>query len=144
MKRYLKVVECAIEHNAKFLIIKRPEGGHAGGLLSFPGGKVDSVDEQDQWNILRAAAKREILEEVGLKLADDLKYILSNYFIDDDGIEIIDTLFHCEVVQTNLEVKASKREVAAYYWLTAEEIQHADNSPSWLKERVRYIIDSKN
>ena len=37
MKLYLKVVEVAIEHDEKFLIIKRPEGKHAGGLLSFPG-----------------------------------------------------------------------------------------------------------
>jgi hypothetical protein len=36
-KHYLKVVEFAIEHDSKFLIIKRPEGKNAGGLLSFPG-----------------------------------------------------------------------------------------------------------
>lgn len=45
-KHYLKVVEVAIEHDSKFLIIKRPEGSHAGGLLSFPGGKVKEIDEQ--------------------------------------------------------------------------------------------------
>lgn len=28
-KHYLKVVEVAIEHDSKFLIIKRPEGKHA-------------------------------------------------------------------------------------------------------------------
>ena len=32
MKLYLNIVEVAIEHNDKFLIIKRPEGKHAGGL----------------------------------------------------------------------------------------------------------------
>lgn len=35
MKHYLKVVEVAIEHDKKFLIIKRPEGKHAGGLFAF-------------------------------------------------------------------------------------------------------------
>lgn len=67
VKHYLKVVEVAIEHDSKFLIIKRPEGKHAGGLLSFPGGKVEEIDEQNEWDILRLAAKREIYEEVGLE-----------------------------------------------------------------------------
>jgi hypothetical protein len=39
-KTYLKVVECAIEHDSKFLVIKRPQGVHAGGMLAFPGGKL--------------------------------------------------------------------------------------------------------
>jgi 8-oxo-dGTP pyrophosphatase MutT (NUDIX family) len=66
MKFYLNIVEVAIEHDEKFLIIKRPEGNHAGGLLAFPGGKVEEIDEQNEWDILRLAAKRETLEEVGL------------------------------------------------------------------------------
>lgn len=37
MKLYLNVVEVAIEHDEKFLIIKRPEDKHAGGFVSFPG-----------------------------------------------------------------------------------------------------------
>ena len=101
MKLYLKVVEVAIEHDEKFLIIKRPEGKHAGGLLSFPGGKVEEIDEQNEWDILRFAAKREILEEVGLDLKDDLKYIISNYFVDSIGSHVIDTIFHCKIEKTD-------------------------------------------
>jgi 8-oxo-dGTP pyrophosphatase MutT (NUDIX family) len=40
MKFYLNVIQVAIEYDEKFLIIKRPEGKHAGVLLAFPGGKV--------------------------------------------------------------------------------------------------------
>ena len=139
MKLYLKVVEVAIEHDEKFLIIKRPEGTHAGGLLSFPGGKVEEIDEQNEWDILRLAAKREILEEVGLDLKDDLQYIISNYFVDSIGAHVIDTVFHCKIEKTNLAINASAREVPEYYWLTEEEINHAPNSPEWLKKSVQYI-----
>ncbi|MDX1924093.1 MAG: NUDIX domain-containing protein [Rickettsiaceae bacterium] len=139
MKLYLNVVEVAIEHDEKFLIIKRPEGKHAGGLLSFPGGKVEEIDEQNEWDILRLAAKREILEEVGLDLKDELKYIISNYFVDSIGAHVIDTIFHCKIDKTDLTVNASAREVPEYYWLTEEEINKAHNAPEWLKKYVQYI-----
>lgn len=138
MKLYLNVVEVAIEHDEKFLIIKRPEGKHAGGLLSFPGGKVEEIDEQNEWDILRLAAKREILEEVGLDLKDELRYIISNYFVDSIGAHVIDSIFHCKIEKTDLTVNASAREVPEYYWLTEEEINKAHNAPEWLKKLPGY------
>ena len=143
MKLYLKVVEVAIEHDEKFLIIKRPEGKHAGGLLAFPGGKVEEIDEQNEWDILRFAAKREIFEEVGLDLKDNLQYITNNYFVDGNGAHVIDTIFHCKIEKTDLIINASPREVPEYYWLTEEEINNAPNAPSWLKKSVQYIKQNK-
>ena len=139
MKLYLNVVEVAIEKDGKFLIIKRPEGKHAGGLLSFPGGKVEEIDGQNEGDILRVAARREILEEVGLDLKDDLKYITSNYFVGSDGSHVIDTIFHCKIEKTDFNIDASAREVAQYYLLTREEINKAHNAPEWLKKYVEYI-----
>jgi 8-oxo-dGTP diphosphatase len=46
MKFYLKVLEISIEHNAKFLIIKKPEGKNAGGLISFFAWKVESAIQE--------------------------------------------------------------------------------------------------
>lgn len=59
MTNYLVLVECAIEYQGKFLIIKRPENVHAGGLLSFPGGKVEEYDAIDDGScVLENAVKR--------------------------------------------------------------------------------------
>ena len=139
-KKYLKVVEVAIEHEDKFLIIQRPSGVHAGGLLAFPGGKVEKVDESDDGDILRAAAKREILEEVGLVLKDNLDYVVSSYFVSSDtGDHVIDSIFHCKVKKTTLKISVSKREVVNYYWMTAAEIDLAANCPAWLKKNVQDI-----
>lgn len=121
------------------MIIKRPESKHAGGLLSFPGGKVEEIDEHNEWDILRLAAKREILEEVRLDLKHDLKYIISNYFVDNIGAHVIDTIFHCKIEKTDSTVNASAREVPEYYWLTEEEINQPHNAPEWLKKYVQYI-----
>lgn len=137
---YIAVVECAIEHNNKFLIIKRPEGVHAGGLLAFPGGKVEEHDGAPNENILVQAVIREVFEEVGLKLDDPIQYITSSYFTDKKGNGIIDNIFHCKLNKTNVLINASKREVPEYYWLTYDEILEAKNSPEWLKRYVEEII----
>jgi len=142
MKTYLLVVECAIEWRGKFLIIKRPAGKHAGGMLAFPGGKVDAEDEVCSQDMLRYAAKREVLEEVGLTLLDPLTYISSHFFVGSDGSHILDTIFHCVLDQTIPEVVASEREVPEYAWMTPTEILQADNAPVWLKDYI-HLIDAK-
>lgn len=137
--KYLVVVECAIESDGKFLIIKRSEGKHAGGLLSFPGGKVEESDEVNSDDILRNAVKREIFEEVGLILEDSIEYVTSSYFTDSLGIEVIDSIFYCKLDKTVMNIIASEREVAAYYWMSIDEINQAENSPEWLKRYVALI-----
>ncbi len=49
----------------KVLIARRPDHLHQGGLLEFPGGKVESGETVQQ------ALVREILEETGLRIAPD-------------------------------------------------------------------------
>ena len=138
-KKYLVVVECAIEYEGRFLIIKRPAGGHAGGLLAFPGGKVDVEDEKNSFDTLTHAVKREVLEEVGLNLVDKIEYVTSSFFVDNQGTPIIDVIFHCELKETNIAVVASAREVPEFYWMTPEEINTAANCPEWLKKYLHQI-----
>jgi 8-oxo-dGTP diphosphatase len=140
-KHYVVVVECAIEFNGKFLIIRRPEGKHAGGLLSFAGGKVDEQDEASDFDILRSAVKREIFEELGLKLDAEPRYITSEFFVDDNGIHVIDNIFHykCNFMPT---IIPCEREVPWHGWMTPEEINNAGNSPVWLKKHIATITDT--
>jgi 8-oxo-dGTP diphosphatase len=138
MKHYLIIVECAIECNGKFLIIRRPEGKHAGGLLSFAGGKVEEQDETHSFDMLRAAVRREMLEEVGLDLTEKIDYITSEYFVESSGVCIINNLFHYkyDVIPT---VIPCEREVPWFAWMTKEEIHTAENSPPWLKTLIDLI-----
>ena len=139
MKKYLLIVECAIEYKGKFLIIERPEGTYAGGLLSFPGGKVEEQDEINHFDLLRSAVKREVLEEVGLILTDPITYVTSSYFMGDGEVPVIDSIFYCRLEKIYPDIKASKREVANYYWMDAEAIYKADNAPEWIKLYVKLI-----
>lgn len=138
MKQYLVIVECAIECEGKFLIIRRPEGKHAGGLLSFAGGKVDEQDEADRFDMLRAAVKREMFEELGLTLTDNINYITSEYFYDISGVCVVNNLFHYKY-DAIPKVTPCAREVPWFGWMTKEEILAAENSPEWLKILIGLI-----
>ena len=138
---WLIVTECAIEHDNRFLIIKRPNGVHASGMLAFPGGKFEIADGQNHTNdAVKHCIKREVQEEVGLNLVDDLRYVTTSYFQDTVSKQhIIDIIYHCQIKHTELSITASKREVPEYYWLTKEEIAKHENSPIWLKNYIQLI-----
>ena len=52
------VVAAVIEQNGSFLVTRRPEGTHLGGLWEFPGGKIAPGESHGD------ALKREIREEL--------------------------------------------------------------------------------
>lgn len=143
MPRFLAAVECALDHEGKYLFIKRPAGIHAGGLLAFPGGKVEYTDGNENTNILLEAAKREVFEEVGLKLIDPLHYVTSRYFIDSYQEHVLDTIFYCKLEQSALDVNPSAREVSEYCWLTPQELCEHPNAPVWLKKDIAHIESIK-
>lgn len=60
--REIHVAVGAIFRNGKVLIARRPEHVHQGGLLEFPGGKVEPGES------VRQALVREIREETGLRI----------------------------------------------------------------------------
>jgi 8-oxo-dGTP pyrophosphatase MutT (NUDIX family) len=138
MKKYLVIVECAIECQGKYLIIRRPEGKHAGGLLAFAGGKVEEQDEANGFDMLRAAVKREILEELGLDLVEKVDYITSEFFVDSSGIHSINNLFHYKYDEMPV-VMPCEREVPWFAWMTKDEINNAPNSPEWLKVLIKLV-----
>lgn len=137
---YIAAAECILENAEKFLIIKRPEGVQAAGLLAFPGGTVELDDGQNHQDILVEAAKREVKEEVGITVLDPLKFVTSSCFLDEKTkIPVIDSIFHCVMKKTQNHVTADKREVPEYYWLTRKEIHQHELSPPWLKHYISLI-----
>jgi len=56
------VVAALVRRDGKILITRRPDHVHLGGLWEFPGGKVEGGES------LTAALRREILEELGIKI----------------------------------------------------------------------------
>ncbi|EMP57522.1 mutator MutT protein [Marinobacter santoriniensis NKSG1] len=63
--REVHVAVAVIERRGRILIARRPDHAHQGGLLEFPGGKVEPGET------VQAALIREIAEETGLKVPED-------------------------------------------------------------------------
>jgi 8-oxo-dGTP diphosphatase len=102
-------VEGAIFRDNKWLIIERSKKEeHAGGLLSLVGGKVEL--EGNSSDILERTLKREINEEVDVKVKEQLKYVHSTSFVADSGENVVDIVFLCEY-ESGKEIAKSPDEV---------------------------------
>lgn len=135
MKNCTIVVECIMHHNNRFLLIERPEGVHAGGLLAFPGGKVETEDAKDGHAVLETAVAREVFEEVGITLESAPQYVMNSYFIDSKNNAVLDVIFYASF-ETTPAITPSAREVASYSWFLEEELKAATNCPPWV---LRYL-----
>ncbi|MDK2954115.1 NUDIX hydrolase [Kosmotoga sp. DU53] len=128
-------VEAAIYREDKWLVIKRSEKEeHAPGAISFVGGKVEVT--KASLNILEEALKREIMEEVGIEVYDDIQYIESKSFLTDKGEPVVDVVFLCRYKSGEPRC-VSVDEVSGVFWLSAQEILEDVNTPIWVKQSLR-------
>ncbi len=88
--------------------------------------------EGDSLDILERTVKREILEEVGVKVKERLTYVHSTSFVTDTDENVVDIVFLC-VYESGEAYPKSPDEVEDVFWLTTEEILNHPNSPIYLK-----------
>ncbi|RKD30011.1 NUDIX hydrolase [Thermohalobacter berrensis] len=132
--KFIVNVEAAIYHKDKWLIIKRSElEEHAPGTYSLIGGKVEVIDKYE--NILEENLKREILEEVGIEVYNDIKYVQSRYFKIKDGTQVIDVIFLCKYKKGEPQ-PIDKGEVSSVHWMKLCDILENNKSPFYLKESL--------
>ncbi|MCA1029644.1 NUDIX domain-containing protein [Bacillus timonensis] len=131
---YIVNVEAAIFRGDKWLIIERSKKEeHAGGLLSLVGGTVEN--EGFSSSVLEKTIKREIFEEVGVIVRDDMYYVRNTTFVTDNGELVLDIVFLCEIEEGEPFVK-SPNEIESVHWMTLDEVLEHDNSPIWLKDSL--------
>ncbi|MDP3992832.1 MAG: NUDIX domain-containing protein [bacterium] len=132
---YIVNVEAAIFKHDKWLMAKRSAmEEHAAGTLALVGGKVEGAEVMNQ--ILEKTLKREIVEEVGISIHDDMQYVRSSAFVAEDGKSIIDIVFICRHKEGE-PAALDPKELSAVEWLTFEEIEKHTNIQSWTKESLR-------
>lgn len=132
---YIVNVEAAIYENDKWLIIKRSEEEeHAPGLLSMIGGKVEI--KTPEANVLEETLNREIMEEVGIQVSNEMHYLESKSFISDKGQVVIDIVFLCKYETGEAKCK-SIHEVSEIYWMSSSDILENESAPIWLKESIK-------
>jgi 8-oxo-dGTP pyrophosphatase MutT (NUDIX family) len=131
---YIVNVEAAIYHDGRYLTIVRGlEESHAPGGLSIPGGKVEASGNVP--DVLEATLRREIMEEVGVEVHDEMAYVESNAFVADDGEPVVDIVFLCRYKQGTPTI-SDPGEVAAIEWMTPDEIQNHPEIAPWTRQSI--------
>lgn len=120
-----------LDKDGRYLMIVRGESeSHAPNSLSVPGGKVEASESLD--NVLETTVRREVIEEVGVQLEDEMYYVESTLFTTSQGESVVDVVFLCRCASGELG-DLSMDEVAEAKWMTAEEILSHPKLPDWTK-----------
>ena len=124
---YIVNVEGAIAKDGRYLMVVRGAEEYAPGGLALPGGKVEGAGISD--DVLEDTLRREIREEVGLEVHDEMTYLRSSAFLAE-GDPVVDVVFLCRW-QSGEAIAADPAEVAAVRWMTAAEAIAHPETPPW-------------
>lgn len=127
--KYIVNVEGVIVKDGRYLMVARGEEEYAPGGLNFPGGKVEGAGSAD--DVLEETLRREIAEEVGLEVHDEMAYVRSSAFLAE-GDPVVDVVFLCRY-KAGTAVAVDPAEVAAVRWMTASEAIAHPETPPWTR-----------
>lgn len=133
-------VEALILKDNKWLFVKRSmDEGHAAGSISLVGGKVEDSTSVDE--VLEKNLKREIREEVGIEIEEEMTYIASSHFISDDKESVVDIVFLCKY-KSGIAKAQDKNELTDVFWLTSEEAMNHKSIMPWTKRYLAKALSS--
>jgi len=141
-KFIVNVEGCIVSRNKILMIMRGDTESHAPGTLAFPGGQVEAKDSDVE--TLEDALRREIYEEVGLKIKNNFEYLESKKFVTRNGNKVLDIVMFCEV-DSATDFKIDNDEVKECMWMDVDMILSDPRAPQWIKQSVgmaRKIIKS--
>ena len=137
MLHYIVAVEGAVYKNNRYLMTLRSENEtHAPDTLAFPGGKVENAFAQQR--ILEKTLQREIMEETGVSIEDEMVYIESKSFTADDGDPVVDMVFLCRY-KDGEAIANEPEEICQVIWLTCQEILDHPKTPPWGRACIQAV-----
>lgn len=126
--REVHVAVAVIERRGRILIARRPDHAHQGGLLEFPGGKVEPGET------VQTALIREIAEETGLKVPEDSLTPVIGIRHDYGDKRVFLDVWHTR----DAIGEAEGREGQPVDWLTPEELRD-DQFPAANRPIIRAL-----
>ncbi len=126
-----------VKKGNKYLLARRSfEDDWAAGEWSIPGGKIEMDLGQ---GIIEKALKREIMEEVGLKIKDHVEFVYNDGFIRVSGHHVVMMTFLCFWKSGEAKALEDQAEVR---WLTIDEIKNMkDELPDYTWARIEALIE---
>jgi ADP-ribose pyrophosphatase YjhB (NUDIX family) len=133
MKKFYSVIvnSVIVNNEGKALIAQRStEEGHEGGKWSIPGGKIESTGEEH--DVLLKNIKKEILEEVGVEIFDNIILAHDNTFTRSNGDDVLALVFVCKYKSGEAKPLEDTVDVK---WIEKDEIDNFEFPPN-VKEYV--------
>lgn len=124
-----------VEKNGKILLAKRSANDpQAGGEWSVPGGKI----EMDVGSgIIEKTLKREVMEEVGIEIEDDVTLIWDEGFIRVSGHHTVGLTFLCKWRAGIAKPLEGQEEIR---WFTKRQLENFNELPDYFKPRVKKLL----
>lgn len=127
---HILLINALVIKDGKILVGQRSyEESHQPGRWSIPGGKVDRTNG-DVENIVEETLRREVLEETGVEIEEEVKLMANNTFIRSTGHHVVVLVFLCtwksgvaKPLEDTIDVK----------WITREEVGQYDFSDGVLR-----------
>ncbi len=131
---HVVAVTAIIRKENKYLLARRSKNDdQSPGEWSIPGGKVE---KGIKLRPLEETLKKEVMEEVGVEIKDEIKLIYNDSFIRSSGDHVIMLTFLCDWKSGEARPLEDQEEVV---WLTKDEIFTMKDIPSYVKERMGYL-----
>jgi len=133
-QKYIVNVEAAIYKDDKWLLGKRSEHeDYEPGVISLIGGKVEIVENKEL--VLENELKREILEESGVEIFDEIIYVKSNVFMMNVDTPVLDVVFLCRY-KKGTPTDKDPNEIISFDWHSLEDLKNNKNIKSWTKDSI--------
>jgi 8-oxo-dGTP diphosphatase len=132
------VTVCVLIHrgNSFLLVVRSPGVAYAPNMIGMIGGHVDVIDPEP--NVLEAAARREVAEEVGLDLSGvPLAYLESEFFVTGGGERQITVTFAAPASDGDEPYVNAPDELAEVSWWTLNDLEADPRCPPWLPALIR-------
>jgi 8-oxo-dGTP diphosphatase len=120
-----------LNDTGKVLIAQRAnKDDHEPGMWTTPGGTLEAIGEE--FGVLEDTLKREIMEEVGVEIMDEVMLITNNTFIKSSGKKVLAVVYLCKYKSG--EPKPLD-EIDAVTWVTKDDLSKY-NFPPNVKEYI--------
>jgi len=124
---HLILVNALVEKDGKLLISRRSlNETHEPGKWTIPGGKVDETSG-NVWNIIEETLAKEVLEETGVKISDDVSLIANNTFIRTTGHHVVVLIFLCHWESGQAMALEDTTDVR---WITEKDLDNLKYPPN--------------
>ena len=137
-KLHSVIVNALVEKDGLILISQRSwEEAHEPGKWTIPGGKIEKT-EGNVFNIVEKTCAREVEEETGVVINDDVILVANNTFIRSSGQHVIALICLCS--WKSGEAKALEDTIGVH-WISKEELasyEFAPNVKEYLEKGFSY------